>query len=261
MSTGEQIFYIWLLVGCIMLVLWAIQYKTENAGTVDVAWSFCTGLTAAALALMSQVGSEERHMIIAVLAALWGIRLGMHILSRVMNETEDGRYRHMRLSSGNYAQPVMFVFFQIQASWVILFALPMWAAAQAPATELRIWDFIGIAIWLVAMAGEWLSDKQLSEFRQNPDNKGKVCQVGLWRFSRHPNYFFEWLHWLAYVFIGIGSAYWWVCVAAVVVMYIFITKITGIPFTEQQSIRSRGDAYREYQKTTSSFFPLPPKTV
>jgi len=90
-------------------------------------------------------------------------------------------------------------------------------------------------------------------------NKGKVCDTGLWRWSRHPNYFFEWLHWFAYVLIGIGSPYWWVTVAGVLVMYVFLTKVTGIPWTEQQSLRSRGDAYRRYQQSTSEFFPLPPR--
>ena len=84
------------------------------------------------------------------------------------------------------------------------------------------------------------------------------CQVGLWRYSRHPNYFFEWLHWWAYVLIGIGSPWWWVTVAGVVVMYVFLTRVTGIPYTEQQALRSRGDAYRRYQETTNVFFPFSP---
>ena len=116
---------------------------------------------------------------------------------------------------------------------------------------------LGIAIWIIAIGGEILSDKQLKKFKQDASNKGQVCQSGLWKYSRHPNYFFEWLHWLAYVLIGFYSSYWWLTVTGVLVMYVFITQITGIPFTEKQSVRSKGALYKEYQKTTSKFFPLP----
>ena len=110
----------------------------------------------------------------------------------------------------------------------------------------------------LAIGGEWLADRQLARFRTDPSSKGRVCRDGLWRYSRHPNYFFEWTHWLAYVLIGWGSPYWWVTLAGLVAMYLFLNFVTGVPFTEQQALRSRGDAYRDYQRTTSRFFPLPP---
>ena len=192
---------------------------------------------------------------------IWGARLGFHLATRVLRESEDGRYRHLRGVLGGWTQPVMFLFFQVQALWGLMFALPMWAAAQSTSPAPAWNDWLGIGIWAIALGGEIIADRQLDRFRRDPANKGKVCREGLWRYSRHPNYFFEWVHWWAYVLIGIGSPWWWVTVAGVAVMYVFLTRVTGIPYTEQQAIRSRGDAYRRYQQTTSVFFPLPPSNI
>ncbi len=258
MSLSSIFFSAWAVSAIIMLVLWAIQYKTENAGTVDVAWSFLTPLVGVWLIFADGIENGIRQYLIIAFALFWGFRLGAFLYQRVMNEVEDGRYRYLREYCGNYAQLVMFVFFQMQATWTILFALPFWAASRNDSTDLGLLDITGIVIWLIAMAGETISDKQLHRFRMNSANKGMVCNVGLWRYSRHPNYFFEWLQWWAFVLIGYGSDYWWLTWLGLVVVYVFITRITGVPYTEQQSIRSRGDAYREYQKTTSMFFPMPP---
>ncbi|MAS82567.1 MAG: hypothetical protein CMF45_07745 [Legionellales bacterium] len=259
--TLTEIFLIaWGFSALVMLLLWMMQYKTENAGIVDVAWSFLTPLVGAWLIFMDQVDNGNRQWLIIGLAIFWGFRLGTFLYNRVMNEVEDGRYRYMREYCGKYAQVTMFVFFQVQATWTILFALPFWAAARNSSPGVGLLDMLGLLVWVIAIAGEIVSDYQLHRFRMNSDNKGVVCDIGLWRYSRHPNYFFEWLQWWAFVLIGYGSDYWWLTWVGLIIIYIFITRITGVPYTEQQSIRSRGDAYREYQKTTNMFFPMPPKT-
>jgi steroid 5-alpha reductase family enzyme len=250
----------WVVSAVVMLLLWIVQYKTENAGTVDVAWSFITPLVGVWLILADELENSVRQWLIIALALIWGCRLGSFLYKRVMNEVEDGRYRYLREYCGNHAQLVMFIFFQIQASWTLLFALPFWAASRNLSSEFGILDFCGLLVWIVAIIGEVISDRQLHDFRMNNENKGKVCNIGFWHYSRHPNYFFEWLQWWAFVLIGYGSDYWWLTWTGLIVMYVFITRITGVPYTEQQSIRSRGDAYRQYQKTTSMFFPLPPKS-
>lgn len=246
----------WLALALIMASLWLLQLRTKNAGIVDVAWAFGTGILGVWFALGVQTGDSTRGTIIAILVAIWGARLGIHLAARMLREREDGRYRNLRDALGRWTQPVMFLFFQVQALWGVMFAMPMWAAAQAPSPAPAWNDWLGIVVWATAFCGELIADQQLARFRKNPRNGGKVCQEGLWKYSRHPNYFFEWLHWWAYVFIGLGSVWWWLTIAGVVVMYVFLTRITGIPYTEQQSLKSRGDAYRRYQKTTSVFFPL-----
>lgn len=251
----------WSVSAIVMLLLWAVQLKTKNAGTVDVAWSFLTPLVGAWLILADDIETGIRGWLIITMAMLWGFRLGAYLYKRVMDETEDGRYRYLREYCGKHAHLVLFIFFQMQATWTILFALPFWAAARNANDELGTLDFIGIFIWVVSIIGVVISDQQLHRFRMNIANKGKVCDIGLWRYSRHPNYFFEWMQWWTFVLIGYGSDLWWLTWTGLIVVYVFITRITGVPYTEQQSIRSRGDAYRQYQKKTSMFFPMPPKNI
>lgn len=260
MNISELLLYAWAIAAVIMAILWAIQLCTQNAGIVDVAWAFMTPLVGVGLILFDTVEDNARQYIIVALSVLWGFRLGSFLYGRVMHEVEDGRYRHMRNSSGKHAALVMFIFFQVQATWTLLFAMPFWAAAQNTGPGITALDLLGILIWTVSIAGELISDHQLARFRKDPANKGKVCRVGLWNYSRHPNYFFEWLHWFAYVLLGVGTAYWWLTWLGLVVMYVFITRITGVPYTEQQSLRSRGQAYVAYQQTTNMFFPFPRKS-
>tara|TARA_A100001037_G_scaffold236027_1_gene214972 strand:+ start:267 stop:1049 length:783 start_codon:yes stop_codon:yes gene_type:complete len=248
----------WAISAVVMFVAWAYQWRSGIAGIVDVLWAWGTGFMGVAFACLISAPISERQWLVAALALGWGLRLGAHLMRRLSHDGEDARYAYMRSKSGAHPQRVMFVFFQVQAAWVVLFALPMWAAATAPG-ELRWTDGAGVLVWIAAILGEWRADRDLLQFRSNPENAGKVCRDGWWRYSRHPNYFFEWVHWLAYCFIAAGSPYWWVTLAAVVVIYVFLSHVTGIPWTEQQSLRRRGDAYREYQATTSRFFPWPPR--
>ncbi len=258
MSTLEVFAWGWGAVALLMLALWAVQYRSHNAGIVDVAWAFGTAILGIWVVLAVAPGDPHRKLLVAAMAGIWGARLGTHLASRVFSESEDGRYRYLREHLGDKVQPFMFAFFQVQALWAVMFALPMWAAATSPVAGLGWHDLAAVAVYAVSIGGEALADAQLARFRRDPANKGKVCTDGLWRYSRHPNYFFEWLHWWAYVLLALGSSLWWVTAAGVVVTYVFLTRITGIPFTEQQSLRSRGDAYRRYQRTTNAFFPWPP---
>ncbi len=254
----------WAVVAGIMLLLWYQQLRSENAGVVDVAWAYLTGVSAAILVLSVPGGLAERKLLLAIMALLWGLRLGTFLFRRVIGKPEDSRYRYLRgylhERYGKRASLILLLFFQLQASWVVLFCIPYMAAAASTA-RLGLFDLVGVLVWLIAMAGETIADAQLSRFKANPDNQGKVCRIGLWRLSRHPNYFFEWLTWWAFVFIGIGSSWWWLTLAGVAIMYVFITRLTGIPHTEQQLVRSRGDAYRRYQQSTSRFFPWPAKPM
>ncbi len=247
----------WLGAAALMTGLWLVQRRTRNAGIVDVAWSFATGALGAAFAVAAD-GDWLRRMVVASLAAAWGVRLGVHLWARVGREAEDGRYRQMRADWGPAADWNLLVFFQVQALWAVLFALPMLAAGRN-AAPWSAWDAIGVGLWLTGLAGETIADRQLAAFRGDGGNRGRVCQVGLWRYSRHPNYFFEWLHWWGYVALAVHSPLWWLPPIAVLMMGYFITRVTGIPPTEAQAVRSRGDAYRSYQRTTSAFVPWPPR--
>ena len=140
----------------------------------------------------------------------------------------------------------------------MMFALPMLAAARG-ISAFGARDLAGAALWLASVTGEGIADRQLGRFRSEPSNRGKVCREGLWAWSRHPNYFFEWLHWWAYPLLAAGSSLAGFAWAGPFVMFFFLTKITGIPLTEARSLRSRPESYRRYQREVSAFFPLPPR--
>ncbi len=240
-----------------MAILWYGQRRSGNAGIVDVAWSFATAVIGCVFALV--LGEGPRQWIIAGLAGVWGVRLGGHIWRRVAGERhEDVRYQKMRVEWGPRFQTYMFGFYQLQALWAVLFALPMaWAAWNH--SRLGWPDALGVLIWTVGVTGEAVADHQLRRFRARPDSAGRVCDEGLWRYSRHPNYFFEWVHWFAYVCLASGGDGRWLAWLGPAVMLWFLLKVTGIPLLEQRLLESRGEAYRRYQRITSPFIPWPPR--
>ena len=241
----------------VMAILWLVQRKTGDAGIVDVAWGMGVGLIALFFCWGS-AGDMTRRMIVATLAMCWAVRLSAYVLYRVLTLPEDGRYTAMKEKWGDQAQAGLFRFYQYQALASVLFALPMLFAARS-AQPIGLLDYLGVSVWVVAIVGEAVADYQLSRFRKNKNNRGKVCRVGLWNYSRHPNYFFEWVHWWSYVCFAILAPFGWLTILFPMLMLYFILTKTGIPPTEEHAIKSRGEAYREYQRTTSAFFPWPPK--
>jgi steroid 5-alpha reductase family enzyme len=259
MSAWALVLLGWAGMVVVMLALYVVQHVRRDAGVVDVGWALGVGALAVWYAF-GATGEPERRILVAVLAWLWGARLGFYLLrNRVLARGEDGRYQMLRERWGARAPVNLFLFFQVQAAWAVMFSVPFLPVAYSRAPGFAWSDYVGIAVWLVAVGGESLADHQLARFRARPESKGKTCRAGLWRYSRHPNYFFEWTHWFAYVFLALGSPYVWVTFAGPVVMLLFLYKVTGIPYTEQRALLSRGDDYREYQRTTSAFFPWFPK--
>lgn len=249
----------WLLVAALLTILFLYELLKNDASIVDVGWSVGVGCLALYFAAFGG-GDWERRVLLALLGGIWAFRLAVYLfLNRVWRREEDGRYQRMRRAMGRWAHAGFFAFFQVQAIWAVMFALPFLYIAFISRGGLVLWDFAGIAIWVIAVSGEALSDYQLARFRANPANRGRTCRAGLWRYSRHPNYFFEWLHWFAYVAMAIGTTWWWVTLWGPVLMLVFLFKVTGIPHTEKQALASRGDDYRHYQRTTSVFVPWFPR--
>jgi steroid 5-alpha reductase family enzyme len=245
----------------LMMAAWVVQQRTGNSGWVDTIWTFSVGLVGAGAALLpvEAGGPNARQWLVAALVGAWSLRLGMHIAVRTTGIPDDPRYAAFAQAWGASASRRMFLFLQNQALGSIPLVFAIFVAAHVPSAGLRMQDYLGAIILLLGVLGEAVADAQLKRFRERPGNQGQVCDIGLWRWSRHPNYFFEWLGWLAYPVIAIspGYAWGWTTLLAPAFMYWILVHVTGIPPLETQLLKSRGERYRDYQSRTSVFFPLP----
>jgi steroid 5-alpha reductase family enzyme len=269
-----MVLYLWAVVAIalslsvLMAGAWVVQQRTGNSGWVDTIWTFSVGLVGAASALWPIAGAapNTRQWLVAALVAIWSLRLGLHIAVRTSGITDDPRYAAFAREWGVDSARKMFVFLQNQGFGSIPLVFSIFVAARFPSDVLRPQDYLGVLILFAGIGGEALADAQLKRFRLDPANKGRVCDIGLWRWSRHPNYFFEWFGWVAYPVIALSVDYplsypWgWATLLAPAFMYWILVHVTGIPPLEQQMVRSRGERYRDYQSRTSVFFPLPPQT-
>lgn len=249
----------------IMLGLFAVQLRTRNAGIADAGWAFCMVWVAAFFAGWEWFQSAEpdavgrdrfRIMLIGAMGVVWAGRLGLFILfNRVIGRPEDTRYAGIRAARGAGANRFFLVWFLAQIPFSMLFGVCFLAAIRGSGPWIP-----ALVLFIIAVGGELLADAQLAAFRADPKNRGTTCRRGLWRYSRHPNYFFEWLHWFVYVILAWGGG-WWFAVSFIgpCLMLFMLFRVSGIPLTEKRSLESRGDDYREYQRTTSVFVPLPPK--
>ena len=247
-----------LAVFLVMTALWLLGIRNRNFSYVDIGWSANFTLLAVMYATLAE-GWQTRKWVIAAMFSLWSLRLAGHLAKRIVGEPEEGRYQELRRNWANNLNPMFFGFFQLQALLNVVLALPMLIACLNPEPELHILEVVGVAIWLMGLLGESIADGQLAAFKRDASNRGKVCDVGLWRYSRHPNYFFEWTIWIGYAVFALASPWGWLALSMPALMLHFLINVTGVKATEEQALRSKGELYREYQRRTSMFVPLPPR--
>ncbi len=247
----------WAIVSFIMILVFWWGLKLKNNGVVDVFWAFNFLVIASVIWFLAD-GNAVRKTLVCGLAALWSIRLGIYLSIRVLGhlKEEEGRYKQLR---AEWNTTKFFFFFQMQAFSNVFLCIPFFVIAFNTSESISVLEYIGSVLWLISIIGEGLSDWQLQHFKKDPANKGKVCQYGLWNYSRHPNYFFQLMIWVSVLIFAISSPYGWLAIICPLSIGYLIFKVTGIPMTEEQSIRSKGEAYKEYQRTTSAFIPLPKK--
>ncbi|MDR6871599.1 steroid 5-alpha reductase family enzyme [Bosea sp. BE125] len=237
-----------------------IERRTGNSGWIDVIWTLGLGATGFAGALLPfGAGPLSRRLLVAGLALAWALRLGQHIAQRTSNITEDPRYAKLKRDWGSDAPRQMVRLLQMQALVSIPLALGIVLAAHNPAPALGWQDFIGASVFVAGLAGGAVADGQLRAFARS--GTGGICDCGLWRWSRHPNYFFECVLWGSYAIVAPGMSYsWgWLALLAPACITLLLTRISGIPPLEEHLLAKHGAAYRAYQNRTSALIPKPPK--
>jgi steroid 5-alpha reductase family enzyme len=254
-----------ILLSAVMALAWAIARRPGQSGWTDAIWSFAIGAAGVTGALAPIAGPPTaRQILVAVLVALWALRLGIHIAIRSAASGDDPRYAELKRQWGARFSSRLFLFLQVQAAAALLLVISIMAAARNPAPGLGWSDWLGAIVLGVAIVGEGFADRQLTRFRHDPVNKGRVCDAGLWGWSRHPNYFFEWLGWTAYALIAIGPAgqygWGWIALSGPLFMYWLLVHVSGIPPLEAHMERSRGATFHAYRARVSAFWPMPPRS-
>lgn len=246
---------IWLSLA--MAGAWAVQRVTGLSGWIDTIWSLAVGIGGIGAALFGD-GDAGRRIAVLALIAVWAARLGSHIALRTRGAGEDPRYAKFIEEWGESAAWRLFVFLQIQALAAFILVLAVFLAASNEAPFPRAIDIIALLVGLTALVGEAVSDAQLARFRKTPQAKTDVCEVGLWRYSRHPNYFFEWLFWCSWPLFALAMPAWsWLSLLAPMLMYWLLVHVSGVPPLEEHMLRTRGHKFRALQERVNAFFPGP----
>lgn len=241
-----------------MLALWLLHFPMRNAAIVDFGWALGLGLLGVGYACFAD-GYWFRRAVIGTMSGIWGVRLALHLLVRVVGHEEEGRYQELRRQWKTSLGFKFLVFFEFQAVTCAVLSLPFAIAAKNAAPEMHWLEWLAAGLWVLAIGGEALADAQLAAFKADGSNKGRTCQRGLWHYSRHPNYFFEWLIWVSFALFATASPYGYAGWISPALILYFLLRVTGIPATEAQALRSRGQEYRAYQKSTSAFVPWKPR--
>lgn len=241
----------------VMLVLWLVSLALKDASIVDIFW----GPNFALIAWLSFAlggGAEPRRWLMAALVSAWGLRLGIYLARRNHGRGEDPRYQEMRRRIGpRFPLISLGSVFCLQGAILCVVSLPVQAAAAARSPAALTWiDGLGAAVWAVGLFFEAVGDAQLARFRRDPANRGKVMDQGLWRYTRHPNYFGDFLVWWGLYLPALATGAWWTAIGPALMSFLLM-RVSGVPLLEQ-AMRQR-PGYAEYVARTSGFFPRPPR--
>jgi len=246
-----------------LIILFAIGWwwslVIKNVSIIDAMWAFAL-IIPVGIFITYHEGDLARNLLLMTMASIWALRLGIHLAIRIQRQypIEDPRYCNLREIWKPRAKRNFFFLFQINALLVFLLSLPFYVASQNTA-PLASTEFIGLSIFIIGLIGEIVADRQLASFLRNKQGNA-VCEIGLWNYSRHPNYFFEAIIWVGiYLFCAVSPMANYTIHAPLIMLFL-LTKITGIPPAEKSSLKSKGVVYKRYQQTTSVFVPWFKKT-
>ena len=239
----------------LMLCVWLLSLVKRDASIVDIFWGLGFVLIAVVCCTVGE-GYEPRRILVLALSAVWGLRLASHIFWRNKGKGEDFRYRAMRARHGKrFAMVSLYSVFALQGllMWVISLPLQIGEISREPA-RLTWLDWAGVVVWLIGFAFESISDLQLARFKAEPKNKGKVMDRGLWRYTRHPNYFGDALLWWGFFLIALSTPAGVWTVIGPLIMTALLMKVSGVALLEKTLIKTKPE-YRDYTRHTNAFFP------
>ena len=248
------------LLSLAMTGAWLFESRTGLSGWIDVTWSAAVGVVGVVAAFLPADGTEAgRQVLVAAMVAVWSMRLVSHLARRTLKHGVDPRYKALRQEWGEAAQSKMFGFLQSQAAAGFVLVLAVYVAARNPAPFVGVQDVLALLLFAVAVGGEALADRQMRQFRDDKANQGKIMDRGLWGLSRHPNYFFEWLGWVAYPLVAVPGGGWlgWLALLAPLLMYYLLVNVSGIPPLEKHMAETRGAAFEDYRRRVRAFWPVP----
>ena len=252
--------YFYGLLGILTLgfITWIVSIYKRDVSIVDSVWPLMFLSGAIVFFTMAET-SDARTTIILSLILIWALRLCVHLTWRNWGEPEDRRYQVIRAKyEPNFALKSLFIIFVFQAVLAWIIAMPLWPALTT-SSPFGIWDALAIALWSVGMFFETIGDWQLARFKANPENDGKVMDLGLWRYTRHPNYFGESLIWWGVYLFAVGAGAWWTIAGPLLITWLLL-KFSGVVMLEETIVKRR-PAYQNYISRTNAFFPGRPKAV
>lgn len=256
-------FSIFLTLGLVILglmtLLWLISLILKNASIVDIFWGTGFVVVAWASFFLTPDGFLPRKQLLLLLVTLWGLRLSTHILLRNWGKPEDFRYQAWRKQNGaSWWWRSFFKVFFLQGVLMWIISTPLLAAQLRQLPDRLIWlDFLAVLVWLIGFFFEAVGDYQLTRFRANPANKGQVLQTGVWRYTRHPNYFGDATQWWAYFLIALAAGGWWT-IFSPIIMTTLLLRVSGVALLEK-SLAVEKPGYKEYIEKTSAFIPWFPR--
>ncbi|MDX1493779.1 MAG: DUF1295 domain-containing protein [Longimicrobiales bacterium] len=237
-------------------LLWGLSVKLRDASIVDPFWG--PGFLLVAVTYFLVDGSDgTRGRIVVLLVSFWAVRLGYHLLVRNRKEGEDKRYRQMREARGDaFWWQSLFTIFWLQAVLLWIISAPLLGSIVSDA-PLNLWDVAGALFFAVGLSFEAVADSQLARFKAHPANEGKVLDTGLWRYSRHPNYFGEAVLWWGFYLFAVGGGAYWTVVGPILITFLLL-KVSGVTMLEE-NLKSSKPGYEEYVRKTNAFVPWPPE--
>lgn len=239
----------------LMTILWLVYLIRKNAGIVDLGWCVSFLLVGSIYLYLGQ-GFWVRKWVLAGMIFIWAGRLLSYLMNRYIHTEEDPRYVQIREAWGSQHSNAKFLLlYWFQGLLVVILSICFLIAFRDPNPYWYPMQTWGLLFWLLGVGGEALADYQLETFKKDPLNNARVCNKGLWNYSRHPNYFFEWITWIGFCLYGWSSPFGIFTLISPIIMLILLVRISGIPLTEAHLLKTKGDAYRDYQNTTSSFIP------